>query len=85
MSNTSKFVIQNGVLIKCQCTSDSPASVVIPEGVTTITSGTFEGCTSLASVVIPESVTTIYHSAFKGCTSLTSVVIPKSDRSHVVL
>ena len=48
----------------------------IPDSVTTIEWGTFEGCSSLTSVTIPDSVTSIGTSAFAYCNSLTTVTIP---------
>ena len=53
-------------------------SVVIPNSVTSIGIGAFDGCKSLASIVIPNSVTSIGDNAFFGCASLKSVVIPNS-------
>lgn len=63
------------------CTSLT--SVVIPNGVTSISCYTFEGCTSLTTVNIPDSVTfTLYtRSVFNGCTSLTTVNIPNGATS----
>ena len=55
--------------------------LVIPDGVTSIGSSAFSGCTALESVTIPESVTLIGNSAFNGCTSLTSITIPESVTS----
>ena len=49
---------------------------VIPDGLTSIGSGAFSGCTSLTSVTIPDSVTSIDSGTFSGCTGLTSVMIP---------
>ena len=50
--------------------------LVIPEGVTSIDSYAFSGCSSLTSVIIPDSVTSIGGGAFLGCTSLTSITLP---------
>ncbi len=50
-------------------------NVVIPDGVTEIAYGAFEGCNSPTSLTIPDSVTRIGDFTFSGCTGLTSVVI----------
>ena len=56
----------------------SVKQLIIGNGVTTIGSSAFAGCSSLTSVTIPNSVTTIGHGAFYGCSSLTSVTIGNS-------
>ena len=50
------------------------STVVIPEGVTSISDYAFYTCEFLTSVVIPTSVTSIGRHAFQGCTSLSSLV-----------
>ena len=52
--------------------------VIIGDGVTTIGSSAFSGCSSLTSVTIGNSVTTIGSGAFFSCSSLTSVTIGNS-------
>lgn len=53
-------------------------SLIIPNNVTSIGAGAFEGCTGLTSVTIGNRVTSIGGYAFLGCTGLTSVTIPDS-------
>ena len=50
-------------------------AVELPDGITTICSYAFYGCTALDHVVIPDSVTTIGKQAFNGCTGLLTVAI----------
>ncbi|WP_400232591.1 leucine-rich repeat domain-containing protein, partial [Methanomethylophilus alvi] len=50
--------------------------VVIEDGVTSIGSYAFSGCSSLASITIPDGVTSIGSYAFRGCSSLVSITIP---------
>ena len=52
--------------------------MVIPDSVTTIAAGAFEGCSSLTGVTIPNSVADIGEAAFAGCSGLVSVTIPES-------
>ena len=54
------------------------ASITIPDGVTSIGSYAFSGCSGLTSITIPDSVTSIGDSAFYNCSGLTSVSIPDS-------
>ena len=53
----------------------------IPDGVTSIGSYAFRGCSSLTSVIIPNGVTSIGDNTFQNCSSLTSVTIPNSVTS----
>jgi len=55
--------------------------VLIPDGVTSICSYSFENCSSLTNVVIPDGVTNIGEAAFYVCSSLENVVIPDSVTS----
>ena len=52
------------------------ATVQLPESLTSIGDGAFDGCRSLTSIAIPDGVTAIGKSAFSDCTSLTSIAIP---------
>ncbi|MCK9316419.1 MAG: leucine-rich repeat domain-containing protein [Verrucomicrobia bacterium] len=49
----------------------------IPEGVTRIGNGAFQGCNGLAGITIPNSLTSIGDVAFDGCRSLACVTIPE--------
>ena len=51
-------------------------SYKMPDSVTSIEDGAFEGCVALESITIPDSVTSIGYSAFGGCVALESVTIP---------
>ena len=45
-------------------------SITIPDGITGIEMGAFEGCSNLTSITIPESVTEIGYQVFSGCSRL---------------
>lgn len=68
------FVIRGGVLEK-YC--GESVDVVIPNNVTAIGWGVFEGL-QIKSVVIPNGVREMSGDVFKNCTALTSVKIPNS-------
>ena len=56
-------------------------SVTIGNGVTSIGSYAFSGCSGLTSITIPDSVESIGNGAFSGCSGLTSIAIPDSVES----
>lgn len=72
------FVIENGSLIEY---NGKESSVVIPDSVTSIGKGAFNGCSGLKSVTIPDSVKSIGGWAFLKCTGLSSIEIPDSVSS----
>ena len=69
------FEIKEGILIQYQ---GNDSTVTIPDGVTAIEQGAFEGCSSVTKITIPDSVTHIGRMAFWGCKSLTEITIPES-------
>ena len=56
-------------------------SYIIPDNVTSIRDGAFDGCSCLSSFAISDSVTSIGDFAFFNCSSLSSLVIPDSVTS----
>lgn len=80
-SGNTKYMSTNGLLL----TKDGQTliagvngEVTIPDGVTSIGSFAFAGCSGLTSVTIPDGVTSIKDYAFMGCSGLTSMTIPDS-------
>lgn len=72
------FKIENGMLKKY---IGSAASVVIPDGVTSIGGFAFGADSHVTSVTIPNSVKRIADYAFCDCLKLTNISIPKSVTS----
>ncbi len=64
----------NTLLVGC-------GSTIIPESVTSIGGGAFNGNNALSSIIIPNSVKSIGKKAFQKCRSLTSIIIPDSVTS----
>ena len=67
-----------GAFYRCEALT---GEFVLPEGMTTIDKGMFEGCGKVTSVKLPSTLTMINETAFKGCTSLTSMEIPQGVKS----
>ncbi|MDO4847740.1 MAG: leucine-rich repeat protein [Clostridiaceae bacterium] len=53
-------------------------NIVIPNGVTGISAGAFDGCQTMKSIVLPEGLTTINQYAFRSCSNLESITIPST-------
>ncbi len=53
-------------------------SVIISEGITTVSDFAFEGCTALEEVSLPDGLTHIGSMAFNGCSNLRRIVLPAS-------
>lgn len=53
-------------------------TVMIPETVTEIGTGAFQGCENIETLTLP-GVNSIGEGAFEGCDNLTSILIPSSD------
>ena len=74
-NNDSDGVLyNNGVTTLIQYPiGNSATNFIIPNSVTTIDTGAFQGCTSLTNLTIPISVTTINDYAFFSCNSLEKI------------
>ena len=70
----AKFILENGKY-KCGWAVEVE-HLKIPEGVTTIPDGAFQGCASLKSVTFPSSLTSIGETAFFNCENLLLVFSP---------
>ncbi len=69
---------KDGTMLICYPAGKTATTFTIPNSVTSIGGGAFEGCVNLTSVTIPNSVTKIDEYAFYRCTNLTSITIPDS-------
>ena len=74
LASVPEFVINNGVLVKY---NGKGGKVVIPEGVTSISSEVFLGCRNLTSLILPDSLTSIGANVCYKCENLKSIVFPE--------
>ena len=58
-------------------------SIVIPDTITEIGEGSFEGCTALKSITIGKNVTTIGKNAFKNCKNLKKITVKSKKLKKV--
>ncbi|MGI6471707.1 MAG: leucine-rich repeat protein [Candidatus Methanomethylophilaceae archaeon] len=56
-------------------------SITISDGIKSIGSSAFSGCTGIKEITIPDSITSIGSSAFSGCTGIKEITIPDSITS----
>jgi len=87
-NKNESFSLIDGVLFNkdkttliCYPRSKSGVICKIPDSVTNIAKGAFEGCSNLTSITIPDRITSISENAFYDCTSLTNITIPNSVTS----
>ncbi len=66
----SDFVIENGILISY---SGSDSEVTVPEGVTGIAAGAFDGNSSIRVLILPATLTTVDEGCFDKCEALEEV------------
>ena len=88
-TGNKNYLSVNGVLynkdkttIKCYPAGKKDKNYKIPDGVTSIGSSAFYGCTSLTSIAIPSDVTSIGGWAFDGCTSLTAINVNTGNKNY---
>jgi len=55
------------------CPEAKTGDITLPNSVTRIECGAFDGCTGLSSITLPSSLTTIVVGSFTGCSGLTSI------------
>ena len=68
------FRIDNGCLTGFNNIENPNTDLIVPEGVTSIVFGAFEGCKNITSVALPISCKIISANAFLGCESLRSIL-----------
>jgi len=72
-NTTMETIMGDGTLIPWSANLNDITTVIIGEGVTSIGSGAFSGCSNLTSVMIPQSVKVIGENAFQNCNKLSDI------------
>ena len=83
ISHSQNYLYDNGYLIDVQekrliAFLSRKEKVILPNGITHIGSGTFEGNEDLISITLPEGLTHIGDDAFSNCKNLINIDIPSS-------
>lgn len=71
--SSNETTTENGAFQNCQITS-----VVLPNSITVIPAGAFNGCHELTNVNLGNKVTQLGAACFAGCTSLEEIMLPSS-------
>ena len=74
------FIISNGMLTGVEL--NGATEVTLPNGITSIGDGAFNGCRDLTSVTIPDSVTNIESYAFSNCISLLAFNVDERNTKY---
>lgn len=88
--NNTEYASQDGILYNKSKTkfvfipNALSGSVIIPDGITSISSSNFSQKSKLTNITIPDSVTSISYGAFSGCSNLESITIPFVGSSREV-
>jgi len=86
-AGNSAYISENGVWFNKNKTvllrypEGKTGAYTVPNGVTSIGDGAFNGCKGLTDITIPNTVTNIGSYAFQYCSGLTSITIPNSVNS----
>ncbi len=76
MSDTSMFIIEDGVLKGVDRDHRQESELIVPEGVTCIGRNAFIGCNFVRRIVLPRGVLSIEKQAVWNCIELESFIIP---------
>jgi hypothetical protein len=60
------------------CANASEGIIVVPEGITAISTNAFFQCVNVTRIELPMTLTTLNSQAFYGCTGLTEITLPQN-------